>query len=65
MKKKIDELRECSDEAGYNQRIEKVTQIVKAARWKMAAADPLLIKDIEETEEVFKSADSESAMGIN
>ena len=33
----------------------------RQARWKVGATDPLLIKDVAETEEIYKSADAESA----
>jgi len=36
----------------------------RQARWKEGAADPQLIKDVAETEEIYKTADAESARGI-
>ncbi|MGD0856078.1 MAG: hypothetical protein ABSA18_09780 [Dehalococcoidia bacterium] len=36
----------------------------RQARWKEGAADPLLIKDVAETEDIYKTADAESARGI-
>ncbi len=36
----------------------------RQARWKKGAADPLLIRDVAETEKIYKSADAESARGI-
>ncbi len=36
----------------------------RAGRWREAAQDPLFMKDLEETEEAFRSADAETARRI-
>jgi len=35
-----------------------------AAQWRLAAQDPLFLKDIEDVERAFRTADAETARGI-
>ncbi len=44
--------------------LEELRRLERKARWEEAARDPLLLKDIEETEIAFTSADAETARRI-
>jgi hypothetical protein len=45
--------------------LREVRSQVRARRWEEASRDPLFLKDIEEIESTFRSADAETARQLN
>lgn len=51
-------------ERALRRELKEVRRQVRQTQWEKAAADPLFLKDIQEVEAAFASADGETARGI-